>query len=91
VVGDERQQHRIIACHASLFARLSLRGRSARAWLRRPVRGPEGLLLYVPMTDESVGSLRRASRVQRIRLSASKATSGHEAAQMSSVTGSSPP
>lgn len=83
VVADERQQHRVIARHSWLFARLSLRGRPARAWLRRPERRSGGILLYIPMTDGSVGHLRRANRGQRVRVKGARVTSMPSAAQKS--------
>lgn len=89
VIADERQQHRIVARYPSLFAGFSLRGRPARAWLRRPVVAPDGLLLFVPMADGSVGSLRLASRGHRVRATASNTTPMLHAAQMSSVSRSS--
>lgn len=74
VIADERQQHRLVAQHAALFARFSLRGRPARAWIRRPASPatgvlPTGLLTYLPLTNGRLVSVRRASRGRRVRRS----------------------
>lgn len=67
VVADERQQHRIVGQHQALFARFALRGRAARAWLRRPGAAPTGMLLYLPMTNARVVSIRATSENKGVR------------------------
>lgn len=75
VIADERQQHRVLHQHAALFSRLSLRGRSARAWLQAPSAGPSGLLLWIPMTNASGVGIRKAIRGRRVRNPAAPRTS----------------
>lgn len=75
VIADERQQHRIIHRHAALFARFAVRARSARAWVRRPVGGVTGLLLYLPLTDARTVGVRAANRGHRVRKPPTDATS----------------
>lgn len=69
-----RTNRRRIADHAGLFAALALRGRSARAWLRRPSpeARPTGILLTVSLPDVNRGDARRSGR-QRVRLTGSTA------------------
>lgn len=67
VIADERHQRRLVAQHGALFARFPLRGRSARAWLRHPAVGPNGLLLYLPITNARMVSIRRVNRAGRGR------------------------
>ncbi|MEO8511112.1 MAG: helix-turn-helix domain-containing protein [Chloroflexota bacterium] len=67
VIADERQQHRIVARHAALFAAFALRGHSARSWLRRPSAGSANLLIYLPLTDVRTLNARRSQRGARIR------------------------
>lgn len=74
VVADERSQHRIVGRNAELFDRLSVRGRSARAWLRDPETGVSGLLFYLPMTDVRIVGVRKANRAQRVRKPATTPT-----------------
>lgn len=91
VLADERQQHRIVAGHAALFARFALRGRSARAWLRRPARGASGLLSYIPLTDARVVSVRKATRGQRVRKAAGRVTTAPRPRHLSTVGRPPPP
>lgn len=52
VILDGPAARRIVANHAALFARLSLRGRRALAWLRRPLPpSPTGLLWFAKTPD----------------------------------------
>lgn len=67
VIAHERQQHRIVARHAALFASFALRSHSARAWLRHPTATPGGLLIYLPLREARAVSHRRADRSQRVR------------------------
>lgn len=69
VVADSRTNRRRVEAHPGLFGRLDCRGRSARAWLRDPVRPcGGGLLLFVPLSDVRGTHGRRAGR-QRVRRS----------------------
>lgn len=66
IVGEDRTSRRRVAEHPALFARFSLRGRGAIAWLRRR-RGvpPRGLLLFVrppAMRHANAGSISRLRR-----------------------------
>lgn len=88
VIADERQQHRLVAAHDALFARFSMRARSARAWLRRPSIGVSGLLMYVPLTNARVVGVRTATRGQRVRRSSQSVTSASPRGHLSP---SSPP
>jgi transcriptional regulator with XRE-family HTH domain len=48
VVLSGRTARRHVSEHAALFARLSMRGRQATAWMRRPrLPAPEGILLFI--------------------------------------------
>jgi transcriptional regulator with XRE-family HTH domain len=48
IVADDRTSHRRVGDHPALFAGLSLRGRSALRWLRRPGSDvPTGLLAFI--------------------------------------------
>lgn len=84
VIADDRQQHRLIARHAALFSRFELRGRGARAWLRRPDAAVRGLLLFLPMTNAQVVSVRKAMRGQRVRRGTVRMTNAPPAGQKSS-------
>ena len=66
VVSDTTTNRRYLAAHASLFARLSLRGRSVRSWLKNPLSTPEGLLYLVKLPNSNTVGVRRAGR-QRVR------------------------
>jgi transcriptional regulator with XRE-family HTH domain len=67
VVADERQQYRVVADHAALFARFELRGRTARAWLANP-KPSSGLLVRLPLTNSRLVAVRAASRGSRVRI-----------------------
>lgn len=75
VLADERQQHRVVRAHEALFWRFALRGRAARAWLKRPATGAEGLLLNFPLTNARQVSVRAASPGTRVRRKGPAATS----------------
>ena len=77
----ERLDRLVDAGHAELFARFSLRGRAARAWLREAKPGVSGLLMYVPLTDVRVVGVRDANRGPRVRSGASRLTVASVAAQ----------
>jgi transcriptional regulator with XRE-family HTH domain len=87
VLADERQQHRLVAAHAALFARFSLRGRSARAWLKRPAAGVSGMLTYLPLTNSRVVSIRKATRGQRVRKPPQGATNASPEGTTSTLSG----
>lgn len=70
VVVESSTNRRRLADHERLFARFTLRGRTALAWLRRPVGAPEGLLILLDSSSHSRTDVRRAGR-QRVRLRAS--------------------
>lgn len=53
VISDGRTARRRITAHEALFARYTLRGRSAMAWLRHPrAPGPSGLLAVILPPDQ---------------------------------------
>jgi transcriptional regulator with XRE-family HTH domain len=64
VILEDRTQRRQIERHAALFRRFAHRGRSARAWFRRPRSGASGLLLFIRLPDSHHRSseLRRSPR-----------------------------
>ena len=66
VVVEGTTNRRRLAAHARLFARFTLRGRSAIAWLRRPAGAPDGILLLLQLPNRNHADVRRAGR-QRIR------------------------
>lgn len=52
VIGDSRRSRRIVAEHAALFGRFTVRGRAALAWVRTPMLpGPAGLLWFAERAD----------------------------------------
>ena len=52
IVTESRTARRVIASHPTLFARFSMKGRSATAWLRDPrLPPPTGLLWFVSLPD----------------------------------------
>jgi transcriptional regulator with XRE-family HTH domain len=91
LIADERQQHRVVADHGALFARFDRRGRSARAWLKHPLRGPTGLLLFLPMTNAHAVSVRKASRGRRVRKPAANVTNAPLKSHSSSFPPGPPP
>ncbi len=70
---DGSTARRRIAQHDGLFARYSLRGRAAHAWIRDPTPTAEGILVFVPLSHTNHGGLRRAGqrRVRRSRATVS--------------------
>lgn len=66
VMAAERQQYRVVAEHVSLFARFTVRGRAARAWLAHPAP-VSGLLVRLPLTNARLVAVRIASRGSRVR------------------------
>jgi transcriptional regulator with XRE-family HTH domain len=74
VVREGRTNRRRLEQHGRLFARLSLRGRAALAWLRRPVGEPGGLLILVGSSDHNRVDVRQAGR-QRVRVRAADSRS----------------
>ncbi len=73
VVVESSTNRRRLAEHERLFARLTLRGRAALAWLRTPIGTPEGLLILLDSSNHSRTDVRRAGR-QRVRLRAGGST-----------------
>jgi len=73
VVADSTTNRRRLVAHSRLFARLTLRGKGAAAWLRRPDSAPSGLLLLVKLPSRNGVSVRRAGR-QRMRRSSPPAS-----------------
>jgi transcriptional regulator with XRE-family HTH domain len=52
IVTESRTSRRVITAHPTLFARFSVTGRSAHAWLRNPaLPPPAGLLWFVALPD----------------------------------------
>lgn len=67
VVAESTTNRRRLADHSRLFARFTVRGKAAAAWLRQPNGAPSGLLLLVKLPNRNGNGLRRAGR-QRVRL-----------------------
>lgn len=67
VVVETSTNRRRLAEHERLFARLTLRGRTALEWLRAPVGAPEGLLILLDSSNHRGTDVRRAGR-ERVRL-----------------------
>ena len=69
IVAEGSTSRRRLAQHAALFTGLSLRGRQAQSWLRRPLAAaaPTGLLLLTKLSEGHRGDRRRAGR-QRVRI-----------------------
>ena len=62
VIAEGRTARRRIAEHAVLFGGYEVRGRAARAFVRRPRGGVRGLLTFVTLPDSNHGRLRRAGQ-----------------------------
>jgi Helix-turn-helix. len=73
VLAEDRTNRRRIAEHGALFSRFSLRGRAARAWLRKPTAGPEGIVFFANLPDSAHTGARRPGR-QRVRMSKADAS-----------------
>jgi transcriptional regulator with XRE-family HTH domain len=66
VIGDSRLARRTVGAHDALFARYSVRGRTALAWLRRPVQPiPTGLLWFTNRPGSHQVPIRRHRRAPR--------------------------
>ena len=74
VVSESTTNRRRISEHERLFARFAIRGRSAVAWIRRPIGAPDGLLLLLKVPNRNQAGLRRAGR-QRVRLRGARSRS----------------
>ena len=66
VIMEGTTARRRVHEHEDLFARYSLRGHAAHAWVRDPGRANDGLLVFVPLPRTSQGGLRRAGQ-RRVR------------------------
>lgn len=67
VVGDSRAARRVVAENSAAFARFGLRGRQARAWLRRPAHEvPSGLLWFATVPHAHGAGVTRRSRVRTV-------------------------
>jgi transcriptional regulator with XRE-family HTH domain len=65
VIGDSRTARRLVAKHAALFARYSLRGRAAVAWLRQPRPPiPSGVLWFMNLPNSHHTTVTRGRRVR---------------------------
>jgi transcriptional regulator with XRE-family HTH domain len=67
VVMDGTTARRRIREHEHLFARYSLRGLAANAWVRDPRGSADGMLVFVSLPPTNRGGLRRAGQ-RRVRL-----------------------
>lgn len=66
-VADSRRARRVIADHEGLFARFTVHGRKALAWLRRPASpAPTGVLWFMNVTDSRGAGVTRHGRVRRV-------------------------
>lgn len=65
VIADYRTARRTLQRHEAAFSRFDARGRSALAWLRKPVTaGPSGLLWFAKVPDSLGVSANRGNRVR---------------------------
>lgn len=71
-VVDGTTNRRRIADHQRLFARFTVRGAAAMAWLRKPGNAPDGLLLFAKLPNRKLADVRRAGR-QRVRVGGGQA------------------
>lgn len=70
VIGDARAARRLVTAHAAVFARYTLRGRQAWAWLRLPsAAAPSGLLWFANVPDARGAGVTRHARVRTVRSS----------------------
>ncbi len=68
VFADTRTNRRVITNHEALFARFTVRGRSALAWTRRPsAPAPSGLLWFASVPDLHGVNVMRGKRVRTVR------------------------
>ena len=78
VVADSKRSRRIVADHPGAFARFSVRGRPALAWLGRPVEpAPSGLLWFVKLPDARRVSITKFTRVRTSRSGRSRSPGEH--------------
>ena len=78
VVADSKRSRRIVADHPGAFARFSVRGRPALAWLGRPVEpAPSGLLWFVKLPDARRVSITKFTRVRTSRYGRSRSPGEH--------------
>ena len=65
VIGDSRTARRVVAQHAALFARYSLRGRAGLAWVRRPRPPiPTGVLWFMKLPNSHHMTVTRGRRIR---------------------------
>lgn len=65
VIGDSRTARRLVAQHGALFARYSVRGRAALAWLRRPRPPvPSGVLWFLKLPNSRHTTVTRGRRIR---------------------------
>lgn len=69
VVMEGTTVRRRVHEHAGLFARYSVRGRAANAWVRDPRASAGGLLVFISLPRTNLSGLRRAGQ-RRVRPSA---------------------
>lgn len=80
VIGDSKRARRNVGDHAALFARYTLRGRTAWAWLRRPVAPmPAGLLWFANRPNSRGVVVRRGQRAPRPQAAVAKGSTAHGA------------
>ena len=66
VILDTRPSRKVVSAYGALFARLSVRGRSAVAWVRRPqLPAPDGLLWFANGTDSHQVTVTRGKRASK--------------------------
>jgi transcriptional regulator with XRE-family HTH domain len=66
IVGDTRSARRVVRGQPAQFARFSVPGRSAVAWLRRPIGAPSGLLWFAKLPDSHGVATNRDRRVRSV-------------------------
>lgn len=67
VFADTRTVRRTLTQHAAMFARFTLRGRSAQAWIRRPsIPASSGLIWFLNVPDSHGVSATRGRRVRTV-------------------------
>ena len=79
VVLATTTNRRRLADHERLFARFTVRGRAASAWLRTPTGAPDGLLILLNLSNRNHTDVRRAGRRRvRVRAAASRSAAPHD-------------
>lgn len=86
VVADGTTARRRVREHEDLFARYSLRGRAAGAWVADPRPGADGLLLFVSLPPTNQHRLRRAGQ-RRVRVPRGRASVGPAAQPATQAAG----